>query len=105
MAADPARRRTLKAAAWRQAPGLVFDGSGRFAGSGGCNRVMGGYTLDGDTIAFGAVAGTMMFCNGLMETEQAMTAALGAARGWRVLGRQLDLMDDEGTLLARFTAD
>jgi uncharacterized lipoprotein YbaY/uncharacterized lipoprotein NlpE involved in copper resistance/heat shock protein HslJ len=91
---------------WRDAPGLGFDAAtGRFAGSGGCNRLMGGYTLDGDRIAFGAVAGTMMFCDGLMETEQAMTAALGAAHGWRVLGRQLELYDAEGDLLARFAAD
>lgn len=86
-------------------PGLTFDNAGRFAGSGGCNRLAGGYDLDDDRVAFGSVAGTMMYCDGLMETEQAMIAALDAARSWRVLGRQLDLMDEDGTLLARFTAD
>ncbi len=93
----------------RDPPGLTLDASGdaagRFAGSGGCNRLVGGYTLDGDRIAFGSVAGTMMFCDGLMETEQALIAALDAARSWRVLGRQLDLMGEDGTLLARFAPD
>lgn len=86
-------------------PEITLDeATGRFAGSGGCNRLMGGYTAKGDTIAFGETASTMMYCDGLMETEAGMIAALGAARGWRVLGRQLDLLGEDGALLARFTA-
>ncbi len=90
----------------REPPGITLDSAtGRFAGSGGCNRLMGGYTLKGDTIAFAAIAGTMMYCEGLMETEAGLIAALEAARGWRVLGRELDLRDDKGTTVARFVAD
>lgn len=99
----------VPAADRRDPPSLTLDASGdtagRFAGSGGCNRLVGGYTLDDDRIAFGSVAGTMMFCEGLMETEQAMITALDAVDTWRILGRLLFLMDEDGTVLARFTAD
>lgn len=35
---------------------------GSVSGSDGCNRVIGSYTLDGDVISFGELAGTMMAC-------------------------------------------
>ena len=97
--------RAIQPAGGRAAPAMTLDAAtGRFAGSGGCNRLFGGYTVEGDTIAFDDTASTMMYCDGLMETEAAFAAALGAARGWRVLGRQLDLLGEDGALLARFTA-
>ena len=42
-------------------PQVVLNGeTGRFAGSGGVNRLMGGYTVDGTGLTFSQVASTMM---------------------------------------------
>jgi copper homeostasis protein (lipoprotein) len=85
------------------APSLTLHAdSPRFSGSGGCNRLMGGYVLTGDSITFGAIAGTKMACPGGMDTETAFLAALTQVRGWRVAGRLLELRDAQGAVLARF---
>ncbi len=95
IAADPQRR-----------PHLVLDEeANRLAGSGGCNRLMGGFTRDGDRIRFAQVASTMMACPDAMDTEAAFTRALGQVATWRVLGRTLEFHDGEGKRLVRFQAD
>lgn len=76
----------------------------RLAGSGGCNRMMGSYTLEGEAISFGQVASSMMACEDGMEQEQSFFRALNAARRWSVKGDDLALLDESGTVLARFVA-
>lgn len=76
----------------------------RVSGSGGCNRLLGGYRLDGDRIAFDKFAATLMACPAGMEQEQAFLAALGQAARWRVLGSHLELFDAGGVVLARLEA-
>lgn len=49
-------------------PSLEFTGSessGEYAGTDGCNRVGGAYTVDGGTIDLGVMRATMMFCEGV----------------------------------------
>jgi copper homeostasis protein (lipoprotein) len=41
---------------------LLFQGEGRLAGSDGCNRLFGRYSLQGETIVFGQMGGTTMAC-------------------------------------------
>lgn len=79
-------------------PQLVLNGQdGRFAGSGGVNRLMGGYTLDGNSLTFAQVASTMMAGPPeAMQQEQAIVAALGNVRGFSIAGDQLTLVDDSG---------
>ena len=79
-------------------PQLVLNGQdGRFAGSGGVNRLMGGYTLDGSALTFTQVASTMMAGPPeTMQQEQAIVAALGAVRGFSIAGDRLTLVDDSG---------
>lgn len=76
----------------------------RVGGSGGCNRLQGGYRVEGDTIIFEKLATTMMACPQGMETEQAFLKALGEARTWKVAGQQLELKDGAGAVIARFEA-
>ncbi len=96
---------SISASGQRRLPSLTLHtDASRFSGSGGCNRLMGGYTVTGDAIAFGTVAGTKMACPSGMDTEAAFVAALAKAQMWRVLGRLLELRDTQGTLLARFEA-
>jgi copper homeostasis protein (lipoprotein) len=83
---------------------LTLDGAGRVAGSDGCNRVIGSYTLTGDAIAFGPLAGTRMACAGTADLERAFRDALRDSTQWRITGDLLDLFDVSGKRLARFQA-
>ena len=49
----------------------------RVAGSGGCNRLVGSYQVEGGSLTFGQIAGTMMACPDGMATERTFLAALG----------------------------
>ena len=77
----------------------------RLAGSGGCNRLMGPYELDGSSLRFRQVASTMMACPGdSMPREQSFVKALGATTSYRIRGTTLQLRGDDDTVLARLTA-
>jgi copper homeostasis protein (lipoprotein) len=76
----------------------------RVSGSGGCNRLLGGYRIDGDRITFGKFAATLMACPAGMDQEQAFLGALGQAARWRVVGSHLELFDAGGVPLARLEA-
>ena len=78
--------------------------SKQLTGSGGCNRMFGGYELNGDAVRFSDVASTKMACPSGMDIETAFLAALGKVAKWRVVGRQLELSDSTGMVLARFEA-
>lgn len=83
-----------------QPASIAFTDEGRVAGSSGCNRFMGGYTLSDGALAFGALAGTMMACpEPLMQQEQAFLAILGAASGHSVAGDTLTITADDGRSL------
>jgi heat shock protein HslJ len=72
-------------------------------GSGGCNRLMGSYELDGSTITFGDIAMTMMACVQGMETEHLFTTALEGKKHWLIEGNTLLLKNEQGKIVARFT--
>lgn len=86
-------------------PHLIFNSAtGRVAGSGGCNQLGGTYELDGDRLSLGSVIATLMACPEGMETEKAFLEALQRVQGWRITGRQLDLLDAEGDVIGSFEA-
>ena len=89
----------------QRAPNLVLDAaSHRVSGSGGCNRLSGGYELRGEHLKFARMASTMMACPSGMETEQKVLAALEQVKMWKVARRQLELMDDMGAVVAVLAA-
>lgn len=86
---------------------ISFLNDGRVAGSGGCNRYVGSYELDGDGISFGPMAGTKMACaEALMDQDDRFHQALGQAVRWRIDGRTglLHLEDLEGMTVIRASA-
>jgi putative lipoprotein len=84
-------------------PHLVLDPTTqRVTGSGGCNQLSGGYQVNGDRLRLSQTVGTMMACMKGMETEKAFLKALGQVAGWRIAGQQLELLDSNGNVLARF---
>lgn len=76
----------------------------RLSGFGGCNRLMGSYELDGASIRFGPVAGTMIACPQGEDTEHKLAIALDLTRSWRIVGQHLELLDQHGEPTARFEA-
>ena len=50
---------------------IVFDREGRASGRSACNRFTGAYTLSGEGLSFGQIAGTRMACPPAeMDTER-----------------------------------
>ena len=80
---------------------LLQPDSKQVAGSGGCNRMFGVYELNGDALRFSGVGSTKMACRDGMDTEAAFLASLLRVAHWRMNGRQLELSDAGGTVLAR----
>jgi|SRR5882672_1909640 len=83
---------------------ILHPADRRVSGSGGCNSLTGSYERDGDRVTFGRMASTMMACLAGMETEKNFLAALQQARGARIKGLQLELLDASGSVLGRFEA-
>ncbi|RXV58931.1 hypothetical protein C6W92_16005 [Roseovarius sp. A46] len=81
---------------------LNFLDAGRVAGSGGCNRIAGGFSLSGEGLHFGPMASTMMACpEPLMEQERRMLDALEQVMAFDVdtRGRLRLLAEDRQTVL------
>ena len=76
----------------------------RVAGSGGCNRIMGGYTLDGNKLSFSKMASTMMMCEDSMALEQNFLKTLDTVTGWSIEGNTLLLKNASGQVVARLSA-
>jgi heat shock protein HslJ len=70
----------------RQAHLIFAADGGKVAGSGGCNRLMGTYTVTQDKIAFGPTAMTHRGCREGMRTEAAFQRALGATETYTITG-------------------
>ena len=88
----------------REAHVVLHTEENRVAGSGGCNRLMGSYQLDGETLSFSQMATTMMACADGMQTEHAFLGALEAVSAWEITGLNLTLKDGAGDDVARFEA-
>lgn len=86
-------------------PHLIFAAHEQHvSGSSGCNRVMGGFELNGDNLRFGRVAATKIACLNGMEQEQRFLKSLGDVAHYRISGDQLELLNGSGLILARFVA-
>lgn len=85
-------------------PSLAFDTQDlRVAGSGGCNRFMGGYQLMDQRLQFSQLATTQMACAKGMQTEHAYMQSLMETASWQISDDgQLELYDADNKLLARF---
>src|SRR5690606_15932024 len=81
---------------------LEADGTG-VAGDTGCNRLLGGYELEGDRLRFGeALATTRMACSdpALAEQERNLLDALARTRRYETWGSVLTLYDADGAVAA-----
>ncbi len=78
--------------------------SQRMGGSDGCNTLLGAYELDGDHLRFKGIARTLMACAAGTDARGKLVDALEKVREWKISGDELELQDESGHDLARFTA-
>jgi copper homeostasis protein (lipoprotein) len=88
----------------REAHLILANDAPRVSGSGGCNRLTGGFEVEGDNLRFSRMAGTMMACADGMEQEKRFIDALGQVARYRIRGSHLDLLDAQGVTRARLEA-
>jgi copper homeostasis protein (lipoprotein) len=111
----PLRNTYWKATRLSGRPVVVFEGGTephfvlelgelRVAGSAGCNRFMGTFLIEGDSLAFGRLSTSRMACPLGMGQERVFLDTLEKAAFWKTDGRHLDLFDSQRNALARFEA-
>jgi len=98
------QEKTVPAAPPAHEAHVVFDPDGKVSGSDGCNRLTGGYQFAAPTIKISAVAASKGACTSGDAVARAMRSALGRAHVVHQSGSTLDLLDANGTRLARFEA-
>jgi len=96
----------VRAAEAARAAHLVLAAEGgRLSGSDGCNRMVGGYALDGARLSFSGIGTTRMACAEGMDVAAAFARALAATAGHRLAGDRLELLDASGGVVARLEAE
>jgi heat shock protein HslJ len=86
------------------APTIRFGTDGRVSGSTGCNMTNGSYTVNGDAVTMGPMITTRRACveERGNELERTYVTALEAARRFRIVNGELELLDGSGSVVARF---
>jgi heat shock protein HslJ len=79
----------------------------RVTGFAGCNRMFGGYLLEGEQLRFDQLGATKMACldENRMKLEQRYFDVLMRAARWKITDDILELQAASGTVLARFAAE
>ena len=96
-------RTKIEAGTPQQMPYFQLDpDSHRVSGSGGCNRLMGGYELAGDHLKFTQMAMTRMACIHGGDTEGNFSKALDEVTQWRIAKGKRLLMDADQHVVAKF---
>ena len=86
-----------------QHPTLRLDtDSSHVSGFAGCNRIAGGFTVDGQNIHFATLAMTKMACTEGMELEQRFADALAYTNRYELTASGLTFFDGN-TPVARFS--
>jgi copper homeostasis protein (lipoprotein) len=90
----------------RREPYILLDShEGKLSGSGGCNRIMGAFTIDDSGgLAFSGVASTRMMCPEGMDTEALLLKVLGEVDRYSMRGDSLLLSKGRMAPSARFLA-
>ena len=80
----------------RPEPYIVLQSTTKqVVGHAGCNRLSGGYSIEGDTLRMSEMTTTRMACPEL-ETENAFLNALETVARWKLMDNQLVLLDKSG---------
>ena len=76
-------------------------------GSSGCNNYMGAAAMDGSSVSFGPLAGTLMACaeTDVMDQEQLFLTLLQTVDSWEGTSEGVDLKTDGNTAIQLVAAD
>ncbi|MBK9147813.1 MAG: META domain-containing protein [Flavobacteriales bacterium] len=74
-----------------ETPWLKLAGD-QLQGFGGCNNLMGSYTLEGTKLSFSGIGSTKKYCEGIQPTENAVKEMLGKVDSFKLDGDQLRLL-------------
>jgi len=84
-------------------PSIQFDSATqRVSGADGCNRIMGGYSIEKDKLSLTQLAGTQMMCVNTMELAGKYNAALAKVAAYQVYGKTLRLLDEHGNPVLQY---
>lgn len=83
---------------------MILKGEDRVNGYSGCNQFMGSFTVTGDGLSFGPIAGTRRMCEGHMDQEMAFLQALENAHRYAIAGEDMTMEDANGEITMRFVA-
>lgn len=75
---------------------IEFDANGNLQGNVGCNGFGGEYTVDGNSITFGPIISTMMFCQDVAEQEAITLSVLQEKAGFELDGNTLTITSADG---------
>ena len=75
----------------------------RLVGHTGCNNIMSSYEIEDGTLRFGQIGATRMYCDGMMEIESEIIAALARVTNYTIAGNTLELSTG-AELVASFVA-
>ena len=81
---------------------LAFAADNKVSGKSFCNGFGGTATINGDTIKFNELIGTMMYCEDVGQAEGKYTAGLRNANSFKIVNGKLQLLQD-GKLLMVFS--
>jgi heat shock protein HslJ len=85
-------------------PHMVLGPDGGLNGSTGCNQMGGGFSIDGEAIAFSPIRTTRMYCADAYRTEQELLKAFPDVARYVITGDRLELLTKDGVTLAVFLA-
>ena len=94
----------LPASLPQQEPHVQLKAPDEISAYGGCNNLVGQYSLKRGSITVSRIASTKMACPGRQKTERLLVQALKHTNRWSIDGQYLHLFDDQGRQLARFEA-
>jgi heat shock protein HslJ len=101
-------REPVGATEGRREPHLLLRAegdAGRYSATVGCNQLLGGYTVEGDTLAVTPAAATQMACPPPLDLlERKLGEALFRTARWQVNAQTLELFDQAGAPVALFEA-
>ena len=85
-------------------PSIRFGSDGNMGAQTGCNSGGAGYTVEGNRLSIGPMALTKRACleSARNELEAAYVGAIQRTRRFRIANGELELLSDDGTVVARF---
>lgn len=75
---------------------IEFNAEGQLNGNVGCNGFGGEYTVDGNTLTFGPIMATLMFCEAVAEQESITLAVFQEKATFELDGNTLTVTSADG---------